>query len=179
MQSRAPVNVQRALSGRLSNARTSTTATVTDGRATEPEALAASARAVRPASLAASARPERLEAGTQSTFGAALEAQDEQVQPIQGRSASRPSVAQRKQVSIGSTRPGMPLQMQALRRSAQPNTTSRAATSFARGGGFGLFASDTTQRTMRAGSVPQSALPNPSIERTCPGKPGQASHLKR
>lgn len=21
--------------------------------------------------------------------------------------------------------------------------------------------------------------PNPSIERTCPGKPGQASHLKR
>ena len=25
----------------------------------------------------------------------------------------------------------------------------------------------------------QRALPNPSIERTCPGKPGHASHLKR
>lgn len=25
----------------------------------------------------------------------------------------------------------------------------------------------------------QSVMPNPSIERTCPGKPGQASHLKR
>ena len=25
----------------------------------------------------------------------------------------------------------------------------------------------------------RGAMPNPSIERTCPGKPGQASHLKR
>jgi hypothetical protein len=25
----------------------------------------------------------------------------------------------------------------------------------------------------------ESATPNPSIERTCPGKPGHASHLKR
>ena len=69
--------------------------------------------------------------------------------------------------------------MQALRRSAKPNTRVRAATSFARGGGFGLLASGATQRTMRAGCVFRDARPNPSIERTCPGKPGQASHLKR
>jgi hypothetical protein len=73
------------------------------------------------------------------------------------------------------------LQTQALRRSAKPNTRGRAGTSCfaARAGGFGLLASGATQRTMRAGRVPQSALPNPSIERTSPGKPGAASHLKR
>ena len=179
MLSRAPMYVQRALSGQHSNARASHAATATEGRATEPKALAASARAVRPASLAASARTEPLEAGTQSTFGAALETQDEQAQPVQGRSVSFLSVAHRKKVSMGSRRLGLPLQMQALRRSAKPNTTSRAATSYARGGGFGLFASGATQRTMRAGCVPQSALPNPSIERTFSGKPENASHLKR
>jgi len=67
----------------------------------------------------------------------------------------------------------------ALRQGAALGCAGRAATSFARGGGFGLFASGTTQRTMRAGCVPQNALPNPSIERTSPGKPGAASHLKR
>ena len=67
----------------------------------------------------------------------------------------------------------------ASRRSASPNRSGRAATSFARGGGFGLFASGATQRTMRAGSVPLGALPNPSIELTCPGKPGHAAHVKR
>jgi len=69
--------------------------------------------------------------------------------------------------------------MQALRSGAKPNTRGRAATSFARGGGFGLFAGGATQRTMHAGRVLLSALPNPSIERTSPGKPGAASHLKR
>ena len=69
-------------------------------------------------------------------------------------------------------------QRQALRGGAKQNAGC-AATSFARGGGFGLFAGGATQRTMRAGRVPLSALPNHSIERTCPGKPGQASHLKR
>ena len=67
----------------------------------------------------------------------------------------------------------------ASRRSARPGCSSRAATSFARGGGFGLFASGATQRTMRAGSVPLGALPNHSINRTCPGKPGHAGYLKR
>ena len=70
------------------------------------------------------------------------------------------------------------LQIKALRGSAEPNT-GRAATSFARGGGFGLLASGVTQRTMLAGSVPLGALPNPSIERTNTGRPVFASHLKR
>jgi hypothetical protein len=74
------------------------------------------------------------------------------------------------------------VQIQALRSSsAKPNARSRAGTSCcaARAGGVRLLAGDATQRTMRAGSVPQHALPNPSIERTSPGKPGAASHLKR
>jgi hypothetical protein len=56
------------------------------------------------------------------------------------------------------------VQRQALRRSAKPSTRGRAATSFARGGSFGLFAGGVTQSTMRAGSAPH-AMPNPSIER--------------
>jgi len=67
----------------------------------------------------------------------------------------------------------------ASRRSARPGCSSRAATSFARGGGFASFSSGATQRTMCAGSVPLGALPNPSINRTCPGKPGHAGYLKR
>jgi len=70
-------------------------------------------------------------------------------------------------------------QRQALRMSAKPNARGRAATSFARGGGFGLLAGGATQRTMRAGRVPFGARSNPSIKRTSPGKPGAASHLKR
>ena len=56
---------------------------------------------------------------------------------------------------------------QALRRSAKPNTRGRAGTSCfaARAGGVRLLAGGATQRTMRAGRVPQSAMPNPSIER--------------
>ena len=67
----------------------------------------------------------------------------------------------------------------ASRRSARQGCSGWAATSFARGAGFGLLASCTTQRTMRAGSVPLGALPNPSINRTSPGKPVAASHVKR
>ncbi len=143
MQSRVPMKVQRASSGWLSNARTCLAGNPKHGRASSTKFLAPSARAVRPASLAASARPERLEAGANSTNRTALEAEQGQVQSIQGRSASWSSVA--------------------LRSSTRPNTKG--------GGGSGF--------TMHAGSVLQSALPNPSIERTCPGKPGQASHLKR
>jgi len=67
----------------------------------------------------------------------------------------------------------------ASRWSARQGGSGRAATSSARGGGFGLFAGGATQRTMRAGSVLLGALPNHSINRTCPGKPGHAGYLKR
>ena len=69
--------------------------------------------------------------------------------------------------------------LSASRRSARQGCSGRAATSFARGGGFGLLAGGVTQRTMHAGSVPPGALPNHSINRTCPGKPGPAGYLKR
>jgi len=72
-----------------------------------------------------------------------------------------------------------PCHSSAPRRSARPSRSGRAATSFARGGGFCFFASGVTQRTMLAGSVLLCALPNPSINRTCPGKPGHAGYLKR
>ena len=67
----------------------------------------------------------------------------------------------------------------ASRWSARPGCSGRAATSFARGAGFGLFAGGATQRTMRAGSVLLGALPNHSINRTCPSKLGHAGYLKR
>jgi len=67
----------------------------------------------------------------------------------------------------------------ASRWSARPGCSGRAATSFARGSGLGLLASGVIQRTMYAGSVLLGALPNPSINRTCPGKPGHAGYLKR
>jgi len=67
----------------------------------------------------------------------------------------------------------------ASRWSARQGSLGRAATSFARGSGFGLLACGVTQRTMHAGSVPLSALPNHSINRTCPGEPGHAGYLKR
>jgi hypothetical protein len=72
-------------------------------------------------------------------------------------------------------------QTHALRRSAKPNARGRAGTSCfaARAGGVRLLATVFTQRRMQAGSGVHRPLPNPSIERTCPGKPGHASHLKR
>jgi hypothetical protein len=84
------------------------------------------------------------------------------------------------------------VQIQALRSSAKPVARSRVGSSCfaARAGCVRLLASGATQRTMRAGFVPQSALPNPSIERTNNGgssftafaeaqPPLFASHLKR
>ena len=70
---------------------------------------------------------------------------------------------------------------QALRRSTKPNTRGRAGTSCfaARAGGVRLLASDTTQRTMQAGSAPH-AMPNPSIERDAQRlAPLGAPHVKR
>jgi hypothetical protein len=139
MQSRTPMNVQRALSGRHSNASTAMSA----ARCTA-EPVQRSSCLHRRGSLKRFKNP---------AFGKAL--------------------VVRCEITACSK------QMQTLRRSAKPKTRGRAATSFARGGGFGLLASGVTQRTMRAGSVPQSALPNPSINRTCPGKPGHAGYLKR
>ncbi len=137
------------------------------------------ARAVRP--LAASARPKLF--GTASSLSAepALSTEEGAFLPALGYPArfKNPMVGKalvaRSEVSACSEK------TQALRRSAKPNTRSRAGTSCcaARAGGVRLLAGGVTQRTMRAGSVPQSALPNPSIERTSPGKPGAASHLKR
>jgi hypothetical protein len=133
-------------------------------------------RAVRPS--AASARPKRFAASSVLCAEPALSGEEKACRsaigghtgfknPMFGKALCMPGgVAASKQ-------------MQALRRSAKPNAGGRAATSFARGGGFGSFASGVTQRKMRAGSVPQSALPNPSINRTSPGKPGAAGYLKR
>jgi hypothetical protein len=134
-------------------------------------------RAVRP--LAASAPPQRFVAGSglcaEPSFGieenACLQEHSFLIEP------KNPMLG-KAEVSFGQVT-ACSESMQALRRSAKPNTRSRAATSFARGGGFGVFAGGVTQRTMRAGCVPQSAMPNHSINRTCPGKPGHAGYLKR
>ena len=115
------------------------------------------ARAVRP--LAASARPKQL--GTASSLCAepAFGAEQGAYWPALGFLVRFKNPMFGKALVAPSTVSGRSEQMHALRRSAKPNTRGRAATSFARGGGFGLLAGSTTQRTMRAGSVPQCALP--------------------
>ena len=155
--------------------------------------------AARPASLASSARTEAFEAnksqasvrkskseaiGAKVSIHVGAGAATFEVRSFQSRGAEEVVLVSRAKGSqkrvIGKAEARLP-QTQALRRSAKPNTRGRAGTSCcaARAGGVRLLVGGVTQRTMRAGRVPQSALPNPSIERTSPGKPGAASHLKR
>ena len=142
------MNVQRALSGRLLDACTSQAADLSHGRAKSPKSFALSARAVRPS--AASARPQQFVAGSslcaEPSFGI-----EEETWLLGHSWLEQPKSAMFVHVTACSQ------SMQALRSSAKPNT-GRAATSSARGGGFGLFARGATQRTMHAGGVPQSAM---------------------
>jgi hypothetical protein len=146
------------------------------------------ARAVRP--LAASARPQRFAAGSGLRAEPALGIEEKACWVTHSftERIKKPMFG-KAQVLLGEVT-AFSEQTQALRRSAKPNTRGCAATSFARGGSFCWFASGVTQRTMRAGSVPQNAMPNPSIERTNNGgssftafayaqPPLFASHLKR
>jgi len=168
------MSVQRASSGCHSN--TCFVANRVQGGSNSLVAFSASARAVRP--LAASAPTRWLAASASLPAEPALRQRGKGfVAPHSFLGHALNSMFGKAQVELGRvTARSEP--MQALRSRAKPKTVG-VATSFARGGGFGLFASGVTQRTMRAGRVPQNALPNPSIERTSPGKPGAASHLKR
>lgn len=82
-----------------------------------------------------------------------------------------------------SSHSGQEFPSQSSRLRARQGTVGRASTSCfaARAAEVRLLASSATQRTMHrhAGRVPLGARPNPSIERTSPGKPGAASHVKR
>src|SRR5688572_24485645 len=67
-------------------------------------------------------------------------------------------------------------------RAFAPGQTGRASTRCfaARAGEVRLLANCVTQRKMQAAQARASGVrPNPSIERTSPGKPGAASHVKR
>ena len=133
-------------------------------------------RAVRP--LAASALPQWLVASTNLCSAPALSSEEKVCLPAHSfLGGLKNSMFGKARVALGAVT-ACSVQIQALRGSAKPNT-GRAATSFARGGGFGSLAGGATQRTMPAGSVLLGALPNHSINRTCPGKPGHAGYLKR
>ena len=72
--------------------------------------------------------------------------------------------------------------LQSSRLRARQGTEGRASTRCcaARAGEVGLLACHTTQRKMqRLAGRAIGVRPNPSIERTSPGKPGAASHVKR
>ena len=134
-------------------------------------------RAVRP--LAASARPKRFVAGSGLCAEPSPGIEEKACLPVHSflGGLKNPmfgkALVALREVTAGSK------QTQALRSSAKPNTRGLAATSFARGGGFSLLASGATQRTMRAGCVPQGAMPNPSIERDVQGlSPLAAPHVK-
>ena len=159
---------------------------------------ATAAQAARLASLASSARTEAVEAnhlqasvrrskpeaiGAEVSIHVGAGAATFGVRSFQSRSAEEVVLVSRAKGSQkrvpGKAKLRLP-QTQALRRSAKPNIRGRAGTRCcaARTGGSRLLAGSATQRTMRAGCV-HRPLPNPSIERTSPGKPGAASHLKR
>ena len=133
-------------------------------------------RTVRP--LAASALPQWLVASTNLCSAPALSSEEKVCLPPHSfLESTKNPVFGKARGALGAVT-ACSLQIKALRGSAEPNT-GRAATSFARGASFGSLAGGATQRTMRAGSVPLGALPNHSINRTCPGKPGHAGYLKR
>lgn len=150
---------------------------VPHGRQMQEAAAPANAWAVRP--LAASARPKQFDAGSGLCIEPSLGSEEKARWSALGIHTRLKNPMFGKALAMLCEVTACSMQMQALRRSAKPNTRGRAATSFARGGGFGSFAGGVTQRKMRAGRVPQSALPNPSINRTCPGKPGHAGYLQR
>jgi len=162
------------------------------GRASSSVSQAASARAARP--LAVSALSRWFDAGKHSAAVPSLVAhgvessvcnrggqRSRQTEPTVVLRGVVPSVGHREFAEVGGRAVSQRLWFSSVLRScAAPGAAGRAATSFARGGGFGLFASGTTQRTMRAGCVYRSARPNPSIERDVQGlSPLAAPHVKR
>jgi hypothetical protein len=147
-------------------------------------------RAVRP--LAASAPAADLEAlrgsasaGVSSVLSKKEVAQSSGIQSLcfsQALEEGSTQQGQAIQIRVPAVfRQAMPSQRsQASRMRARQIAVGRAGTSrfAARAGGVRLLASGATQRKLQ-GRVAPCVRPNPSIERTCPGKPGHASHLKR
>jgi hypothetical protein len=122
MQRPITVNIQHALSGRLSNACTSQADGPTHARGSSSKLPAASKRAVRP--LAASARPRRFEAGSVLCAEPALGIEEKACLPrhsflveVKGQAA----MLSLCQVTACSEK------MQALRMSAEPKTGGCAA----------------------------------------------------
>jgi len=151
MLSRISMKVQRASSGRVSNARTSEAVNLSYGRAKSPKSQVASARAVRP--LAASARPKWFDTASTRSTEPALSSVDGVRLPGHSflGSAKNPKPI-RAQVSLRQVT-DCSERMQALRRSAEPKT--------------------------RGGAV-KAALPNPSIEGDAQRlAPLVAPHVKR
>jgi len=79
---------------------------------------------------------------------------------------------------------GLPFAGPALARSAGSRVgggVGRGAAHAASSGALWLQAPVGTERRLSAQSAVSSATlgPNPSIERTCPGKPGHAAHVER
>jgi len=164
----------------------------THGRARSLVGHSASARAARP--LAVSAPSQWFETGRHSHAEPSLSAFE--VEGSVGNRSNQPNRQAEPSVVLRGVVPSAgcrgvarvsglavsqrPRFSAALRSSATPGTAGRAATSFARGGGFGLFVSRATQRTMRACRVPRDARPNPSIERDVQRlAPLAAPHVKR
>jgi len=111
------VNVQHALSGRLSNACTSQAVGPTHARGSSSRLPAASKRAVRP--LAASARPQWLGAGSFPCAEPALGIEEQACLPRHSflvEAKGQAAIVSLYQVTACSER------MQALRRSAEPKT---------------------------------------------------------
>ena len=159
---------------------------------------ATAARAARPASLASSARTEVLEANlsqaslrnskpeviaAEVSIHVASGAATFWVRSFQSRSAEEVVLIGRAKGSriqvFGKAEQNLP-QTQALRRSQSQMQEAVQAPAAAQHVPVACVCLQAASPNAQCGlAVVHRPLPNPSIERTSPGKPGAASHLKR
>ena len=139
-------------------------------------------RAARPASLASSARAEVLVAGGSQASARAARPLASGALPVSISVARGFGVLAFREVDLCGFFPFAASE----RLSAQgtglrsPSVVGSQAAIFSFGASaVALSRSSARQAATRASRVPLILRPNPSVEGTCPGKPGHAPHLKR
>ena len=138
-------------------------------------------RAARPASLASSARAEVLVAGGSQASARAARPLASGALPVSISVARGFGVLAFREVDLCGFFPFAASE----RLSAQgtglrsPSVGSSQAAIFPFGASAIAFARSSAHQATHATRVPFILRPNPSVEGTCPGKPGHAPHLKR
>ena len=138
-------------------------------------------RAARPASLASSARAEVLVAGGSQASARAARPLASGALPVSGSAPRGSGVLAFRGIHLCSLFPfaaSERLSAQGTGLRSQSVSSSQAAI-FPFGASALAFARSNAHQATNASRVPLILRPNPSVEGTCPGKPGHAPHLKR